>query len=67
MSPISDAIERLAASSGRDLLDLFELWLERASIREYCAGMGRDAAEEAALDDVRQIVGLTSQQGRRAS
>lgn len=55
----ASTIERIARESQRDILDVFEWFLERASIREYCAGMPRDAAEEAALDDVRQIVGMT--------
>ena len=59
MSPISDAIERLAETHKRDLLEVFEFWLERASIREYCAGMTRDAAEAAAVDDVRTWLAVT--------
>jgi len=37
--------------------DLIELWSERASIREFDAGMTRDRAEQAAYWDVKNMLG----------
>lgn len=58
MSPTSEAIEKLAVSSGVPVLECLEFFLERASIREYDGAMSRDAAEAAALDDARLWVKL---------
>lgn len=52
MSPISDSLERLASHHGIDILEVQEFWAERASIRQHLAGMTREIAEVAALDDV---------------
>ena len=52
-------IERIAAASGRSPLDVLELFLERASIREYCGGQNRADAERGALTDVRGWFGVT--------
>jgi hypothetical protein len=47
-------LERLAATTKRDPLDVLEFWLERASIREYDGGQPREYAERDALADVEQ-------------
>lgn len=52
MSPISDAIERMAQRYGVPVLEAQEFWAERAAIREYDGAMTRDAAELAAVGDV---------------
>lgn len=36
--------------------DLVEMWSERAAIREYEGNMTREAAEKAALGDVREAL-----------
>jgi hypothetical protein len=46
-------IEELAKQHGVPELELLEFFLERAAIREYDAGMTREAAETAALEDAR--------------
>jgi hypothetical protein len=51
MSPLSNAIESLAARYGVPVLEAQEHWAERAAIREYDGGMSREAAEAAALAD----------------
>lgn len=51
MSPLSDAIERLAARYGVPVLEAQEFWAERAAIREYEGGVSREDAEQAALGD----------------
>ncbi len=52
MSPISDRIEALAELHCIDVLTLQEWFLERASIREFDAGIPRAKAEQLALQDV---------------
>lgn len=52
MTKPSAAIESIAARCGVDLLAAFEMFLERAAIREYDAGMAREDAEKAAIADV---------------
>lgn len=54
MIPISTQIENIAKQYGVALLEVFEFFLERASIREYEAGMPREDAERAAVGDVRE-------------
>jgi len=48
----SDELERLAAQHNRPPLDVLELFLERAAIREYDGAMSRDEAERLAVGDV---------------
>jgi hypothetical protein len=54
MSPTSNRLESLAATHSKSPADVLEFWLERASIREYCGGQSRQAAELAAMADVEQ-------------
>jgi hypothetical protein len=53
MSPISQAIETLAEQTGADVLDVQELFLERAAIRQYDGGMTKTDAEREAVEDCR--------------
>jgi len=48
----SEVLERIAAESGRAPLDVFELFLERAAIREYDGMYTRTEAERLAVEDV---------------
>jgi hypothetical protein len=49
------ALERIASESGRSPLDVLELFLERAAIREYDGGLSRAEAERLAVEDVREM------------
>lgn len=42
----------LAVKSGRQIVDICEMWNERAAIREYDGGKSRREAEVLAFDDV---------------
>jgi hypothetical protein len=46
----------LAKRHGLDLDDLFELFTERAAIREHSGGMAREDAEVAAYSDVERTI-----------
>lgn len=50
----ADELERIAATSGRNTLDVLEFFLERAAIRQYDGSLSRDEAELGAMDDVRK-------------
>lgn len=52
-------IFELAKRSGRELDDVFELWSERAAMREFAGGMARAEAEQAAFDDVVRMLNAT--------
>lgn len=50
-----EALAELAHRFDRDVVDLVDLWDERAAIREY-DGAERRAAERLAVEDVRDLV-----------
>lgn len=49
------AIREIADESGRDVVDLLDLWDERAATRQYDGNLSRADAERLAVDDVRDI------------
>ena len=49
------AIAEVAQRSGRDVVDLLDLWDERAAIREYEGEASRADAEREAAAEVRQM------------
>jgi hypothetical protein len=51
-----EQLRQLADETGRDVHDLLDWWADRAAIREYDGETDRDAAELAAVEDVRDIV-----------
>jgi len=56
----SEALERIAAESGRAPLDVLETFLERAAIREYEGMYTRTEAERLAVDDVVDMLQRTA-------
>ena len=54
----SDALEQIASDTGRSPLEVLELFLERAAIREYDAGFERTHVEHLALGDAAEVLGL---------
>lgn len=58
MSPMSDAIEKLARQHGVNACEALEYFLERAAIREHDGGMSRDEAEAEALKDLEIYIQL---------
>jgi hypothetical protein len=56
MSPTSDRLELLASVHNRPVLDVLELFNERAAIRQYDGGLTRPDAESAALQDVERML-----------
>lgn len=67
----STALEAIAASSARSPLDVLELWLERASIREHDGGLPRAEAERLAVWDCQEVFckppGMRSEPVERAA
>lgn len=55
----SPDLERIAAEHNRSPLDVLELFLERASIREFCGGLPRAIAEFAAVHDCEVYFGTS--------
>jgi len=53
---VIEACIELARSAGRNPDEIIEWWSERAAIREFEAGESREAAERAALDEIRQAL-----------
>lgn len=51
-----EACIELARAAGRDPDEVIEWWTERAAIREFEAGEPREAAERAALDEIRHAL-----------
>ena len=51
-----EACIELARSAGRSPDEIIEWWTERAAIREFEGGEPREAAERAALDELRQAL-----------
>lgn len=51
----ADRLERLAALHDRSCLDITELFLERAAIREFDGNMSRAEAERLAMQDVEEM------------
>lgn len=49
------AMAEVARASGRDVVDLLDLWDERAAIREYDGGASRADAEREAAAEVRAL------------
>ncbi len=47
-----ESIARIAKASGRDVVELLDLWDERAAIREYEGGVDRATAERDAVTDM---------------
>jgi hypothetical protein len=58
-------INDLAHEDGRELEDVFEMWSERAALREYDGGMSRGDAEHAAFIDVKTML-ASSRRGPRS-
>jgi hypothetical protein len=56
MSPTSDRLELLASVHNRPVLEVQELFNERAAIRQYDGGLTRADAESAALQDVERML-----------
>lgn len=52
MSPISEAVESLAARYGVPVLEAQEYYLERAGIRQHSGGMSESEADSAAIGDL---------------
>ena len=51
-----DALCELAKRSGRDVVELLDLWDERAAVRTWEGEQDQLAAEREAVSDVREIV-----------
>jgi hypothetical protein len=60
-----DACTLLATELGVDVAIVRELWAERAAVREFDGGQSREAAEAAALADVREL--LATRRGPRSA
>ena len=54
----ADELERMAWQAERPALEVLEMFLERAAIREYEGNMPRGYAEREAVRDVAEILGL---------
>jgi hypothetical protein len=56
MSPTSDRLELLASVHNRPVLEVQELFNERAAIRQHDGGLTKADAECAALQDVERML-----------
>jgi hypothetical protein len=56
VSPTSDRLELLASVHNRPVLEVQELFNERAAIRQYDGGLTKADAESAALQDVERML-----------
>jgi hypothetical protein len=50
-----EAMAAIARASGRDVVDLLDLWDERAAIYQYVAGVDRPTAERQAVDELERL------------
>jgi hypothetical protein len=55
---VRDAVIELAEQAGADVADVLEYWTERAAIREIDGEQDRAAAEQGALDDIRELLAV---------